>query len=50
MISEKQIAKFQALWKMHFNESISREEAIEKGTRLINLMRAIWIPETKKDQ
>lgn len=49
MISEKQIAKFQILWRKHFNEEISRDEAIEKGTRLLNLMRAIWILEAEKD-
>lgn len=44
MISDKQIAKFQQLWKKHFGEEISKEEAIDKGTRLKNLMRAIWMP------
>lgn len=48
MISDKQITKFQQLWKKHYGEEISREEAAEKGTRLLNLMRAIWVPTDEK--
>lgn len=51
MLSDKQIKQFQTLYKRHFNEDISKEEALIKGIRLINLVRIVSRPINEiKDQ
>jgi len=49
MLSEKQITKFQTLYKNRFDVEISREEAYEKGVKLIRLIELVYKPITKKD-
>mgnify|MGYP000922325709 CR=1 FL=1 len=44
MLSDEQIEQFQILYKRHFNEDISKEEALKKGIRLINLVRIVSRP------
>jgi hypothetical protein len=44
MLSDEQIKQFQILYKRHFNEDITREEALKKGIRLINLVRIVSRP------
>ena len=44
MLSDEQIKQFQILYKRHFNEDISKEEALKKGIRLINLIRVVGRP------
>jgi len=41
MLSEKDINKFQEIYKKEFGKEISKEEALEQGTRLITLMKII---------
>jgi hypothetical protein len=43
-MTPKEIASFQAIYKQEFKEEISEKEALEKGTRLINLFKAIIGP------
>ena len=43
-MTEKQLIKFQTLYKAEFNEEITREEASEIGQRLVNLFRTIIGP------
>ena len=49
MLSEKQITKFQTLYKNRFGVAISREQAYEKGIKLIRLVKLIYKPITEKD-
>lgn len=46
MLSDEQIAKYQLLYKLRFGKEISREDAIEQGTKLIRLMMLIYKPMT----
>lgn len=41
MLSEEQIINLQGLYKKHFGEDISREQAAQEGTQLIELVKAI---------
>ena len=49
MLSDEDISEFQALYKKHFGKEISREEAYDKGVRLIRLIKAVYKPMTKDD-
>ncbi len=49
MLSEEQITKFQILYRNRFGKEISREEAYEKGSKLIRLVELIYKPMTKND-
>ncbi len=49
MLSNDQITKFQTLYKNRFGKDISREEAYEKGAKLIRLVELIYKPMTEKD-
>ena len=44
MLPDEQIKKFQALWKNRFGQEISKEEAYEKGAKLIRLVELIYKP------
>ena len=48
MLSEKRIAEFQALYKKHFGEDLSKEQAYEKGVRLIRMVQLVYRPITEK--
>ena len=49
MLSDDQIIKFQALYKKHFGEEITREEAYEQGAKLIRLVRLVYKPMTENE-
>ena len=49
MLSKEQITKFQTLYKNRFGVEISREQAYEKGVKLIRLIELIYKPITKDD-
>lgn len=42
MLSDKAIEEFQRLYKQHFGKEISKQEAMEQGLKLIELMRIIY--------
>jgi hypothetical protein len=44
VLSDKQIKQFQILYRRHFNEDITKDEALKKGISLINLLRIICRP------
>lgn len=48
-LSDEDIAKFQALYKSEFGMEISREDAYEKGIKLLRLMSIIWKPMTAEE-
>jgi len=49
MLSDKQIKQFQTLYKTHFGKEISREEAYEKGAKLVRLVKLIYKPMTEDE-
>ena len=49
MLSNKQITKFQNLYKNRFGKKISREKAYERGVKLIRLVKLIYKPMTKSE-
>lgn len=44
MISDEQIQSFQTLWKNRFGIEITREEAYEKGVKLLRLVELVYKP------
>ena len=49
MLSHEQITNFQALYKNRFGREISREEAYEKGAKLMRLVEIIYKPMTEDE-
>lgn len=49
MLSDEMITKYQCLIKRRFNHEISREEAIEKGTKLLRLVELVYKPMTEEE-
>jgi hypothetical protein len=49
MLSDKQITKFQNIYKDYYGKEISREEAYEQGVKLLRLIELIYRPMTKKE-
>jgi hypothetical protein len=47
MFTETQLTKFKALYKKHFGEELSPEDAYEKATKLIRMMQIVYKPITK---
>ena len=49
MLSEEQVTNFQAIYRNKFGREISREDALEKGARLVRLMEIIYQPITEQE-
>lgn len=49
VLDDEQIRKFQTLYKSRFGKEISREEAYEKGAKLVRLMELIYKPMTEDE-
>lgn len=49
VLSDADIIKFQNLYKQELGIEISREEAYEKGIKLLTLMSAIYKPMTREE-
>ena len=49
MLTDQQITKFQAIYKARFHKDLSREEAVEKGLKLVRMMQLIYKPMTEID-
>ena len=49
MLTDQQITRFQVLWKEHFGKEISREEALEKGIKLMRLVEIVYKPITQEE-
>ena len=49
MLTDKQITKFQEIYKNTFGEEISREDALEGGIKLVRLMKIVYTPITEKE-
>lgn len=48
-LSDEHVTAFQALYKRHFGRDISKEQAREKGIRLLRLMETVLKHEAKKN-
>ena len=44
MIDEKYLAEFKRIYKEGFGEELSNQEAMEKATNFLNLMRVVSRP------
>lgn len=49
MLSEQSVTKFQELYRAHFGKEISREEACEKGIKLLRLVELVYQPMTESE-
>lgn len=49
MLSDEQVTSFQALYKKQFGREIGKEEALEKGAKLVRMMQLIYKPMTKEE-
>ncbi len=49
VLDDEQITKFQTLYKSRFGKEISREEAYEKGIKLMRLVELIYQPMTEAE-
>jgi hypothetical protein len=44
-IDEKTIEQFKKIYKEEFNEELSDQEAFERFSRLVNVLRIVYFPE-----
>jgi len=49
VLDNEQITKFQTLYKSRFGKEISREEAYEKGIKLMRLVEITYKPMTETE-
>ncbi len=49
MLSDKQLEAFQEIYKKKFDKEISKQEAYEKGIKLVRLLQIIWKPMTQEE-
>lgn len=43
-LTQAQIRKFQAIYKEYFSVELSEDEAVEKGSQLVALLRKVYKP------
>lgn len=48
VLTDADIAKFQALYRSEFGKEISAEQAYEQGIKLVRLVSAVYRPMTKE--
>ncbi|MBU0978374.1 MAG: hypothetical protein ABIJ03_04035 [Patescibacteria group bacterium] len=46
VITDKQMAKFKTLYKSHFNEDLSPQDALDKAMKLLVMMKIVYKPMT----
>ncbi len=49
VLSDENISKFQALYMSEFGVEISKEDAYEKGIKLLELMSVVYKPMTQQE-
>ncbi|MDD4110594.1 MAG: hypothetical protein PHS54_03465 [Clostridia bacterium] len=50
MLTDKQLEEFQLLYKKHFGEELSKQDALEKAISLINLVKIVYGKEVTKQR
>jgi len=48
-LTDEQIKSFQTLWRVRFGTEISREDAYEKGIKLLRLVELVYKPMTEAE-
>ena len=48
VLSDNDITNFQELFKKHFGKEIDKQEAYDKGIKLVNLMSLVYKPITQE--
>ena len=48
-LSDKQISEFQRIYEKEFGVKISRQDAIDQGTKLLALVKIVYQPIPKQD-
>ena len=49
MISKESLEKFKKIYKKRFGEHLSDQAALEKATKLLNLVKAVYQPMTQEE-
>ena len=49
MLTDKQVDKFQDIYRKRFGKEISRADALEKGIKLVRLMDIVYKPITIRE-
>lgn len=49
MITTEQLKEFKAIYKKEFGKDISDKDALDSATSLVDMMRLVYKPITKKD-
>lgn len=49
LLSEEYITKFTGLMRKHYGVELSREEAYDQATKLLNLVKVVYRPMTEED-
>lgn len=49
MISKEALEKFKKIYKKRFSEYLSDQVALEKATKLLNLVKAVYRPMTQEE-
>ena len=49
MISKESLEGFRKIYKKRFGENISDQVALEKATKLLNLVKAVYRPMTQEE-
>ncbi len=50
VLSDKNISDFQELYRKHFGKEIGKQEAYEKGIKLVRLMSLVYKPITQAER
>jgi hypothetical protein len=50
VLSDDDIAKFQTLYKERFGIELNKQDAYEKGVKLLRLLALVFKPMTKEEQ
>jgi len=49
MISKEKLKEFKKIYKKRFGEHLSDQVALEKATKLLNLVKVVYRPMTKEE-
>lgn len=49
MLTDGQITKFQTIYRNRFGKEISREDVLDRGIKLVRLIKIIYSPITKRE-
>jgi hypothetical protein len=49
MLTEKQIKKFQSLYKKRFGKEINKQDAYDQGLKLVRLLEIVYKPLTNEE-